>query len=166
MVTQRQHRIYTKMQKQLISVYHKKEAVRLNILTLPHMLEKFYDRIEADNEMRQKLEPIIGDLVFPDIPFLQVLVKDMNDCQVRSMEYLTRNILVHKELDRTMKAFVKSSKIIEAEEYSTKDAAIVIEKLSKRINKIEKKIIDSSIKMNAFKKEFTALQIRYQYLNN
>ena len=166
MVTQRQHRIYTKLQKQLINVYHKKEAVRLNILTLPEMLERFYDRVEADNENRQKLDPIIGDLVFPSVPFLQVLVKDMTDCQDRSMVYLTKNVLVHKEVDRTMKAFIKASKIIGAEEYSTKDAAIVIDKLSKRINKIEKKIIDSSIKMNQLKKEFIALQIRYQYLNN
>lgn len=166
MVTHRQHRIFTKLQKQLVGVYQKKEDVRLNILTMPDMLGKFYDRVEADNEKRQLLDPAIAEMVYPDVNYLQILLKDMNECQERSMEYLKKNIIVHKEVERTMKAFIKASKKLGAEEYSTKESAILIDKLSIRIQKIEKKIVNSKIKLSNIQKEFTVLQIRYQYLNN
>ena len=92
MVTHKQHRIYSKLQKQLVGVYEKKEDVRLNILTMPDMLGKFYDRVEADNEKRQQLDPAIAELVNPDVNYLQVLLNDMNECQVRSMEYLKKTL--------------------------------------------------------------------------
>ncbi len=166
MVTRKQDKQFQKMHDQLLQVYHVKEDMRSEIVLLPAMFEKFSTTIETQYETRKELIPILADGLSPDSSFLEVYLQELNVFFDKSLSYLSKNVAVHDEVKRTMSAMIKASRRLGMEDFTIQDSTLLLEKLSKRINRIEKRIAKSKVGLSTIKKEFTTLQIRYQYLNN
>ena len=166
MVTRKQSKEYTRIHSQLMEVYKQKEEMRLIILTLPERFGKFSDTIEDEHNKKREMVEILEEIISPDVPFLEIFLKELNVFFEKSLLFLSKNAPVHNEVQRTMKALLKIHKKLGAEDVTTKESEELIAKLRTRIIKIEKKIAISKVGLTAIQKEFTSLQTRYQYLNN
>jgi len=166
MVTRKQSKEYTRIHSQLMEVYKLKEEMRLIIVALPERFGKFSDTIEDEHNKKREMAEILEEIISPDVPFLEVFLKELNVFFEKSLLFLSKNAPVHNEVQRTMKALLKIHKKLGSEDVTTKESEELIAKLRTRIIKIEKKIAISKVGLTAIQKEFTSLQTRYQYLNN